>query len=120
MPAAQTWPSAMASCNRPSSSRLASATFTALSSCGNVARAKLVSTLPAPTWRKIRAPSADAERSAETKSSGADACCTQISRASPAYGLAVIALTTGNAPGATAIFATSSPMVCAIPAISGE
>ena len=57
---------------------------------------------------------------AETKSSGAVACCTQISRSSPAYGLPLIPLTTGNAPRATAISATSSPIACATPAISGE
>ena len=84
MPAAQTCPSARASCCRPSSSRDAKDTFTVRSLSGSVARTKDVSTPPAPTWMKMRAPSAAVARSAETKSTGAVACRTHTSRSSPA------------------------------------
>ncbi len=121
MPNDQICPSASASWERPSSSRAQSATLASRSPSGSVARAKEVSTLPAPTCSHTRAPSCDeALRSAATKSTGAVAWRTQTSRSSPACGLPVMPLTTAMLAGRISSAETSFSMVAATPPMSGE
>ena len=74
---------------------------------------------PAPTCNQTRAPCAEAVRRAATKSTGAVACRTQISRASP-YASPVMALTTGARGGPIGCRETSSRIAGATPSSSGE
>ena len=118
-PADHKVPIASASWANPSSSREASATFTGRSFSGSVAFTNAGSTPPAPTCTQIRAPTAAALRSAATKSTGAVAWRTQMSRTSP-YTSPVIALTTAVRGSCSSTAATSWRIGSRTPSSSGE